>query len=195
MIAALAPHPDPLDAPAHDADAASADLESIFRRHHGRVFGAAYRLVGNAQDAEDVVQTVFLRLLRRGDTLDLSPDPGAYLGRAAVNAALDLLRRRSRSRSIPLDDLDPIPGADAGSDPERRQASREMRRGLRQALLGLTDRSAEIFALRFFEGLGNKDIAELFNMTQSAVGVSLHRARNQVKKEIASFAGDASHAH
>src|SRR5690242_11919667 len=76
------------------------ELDLLFTEHHDHVFRAAYRVTGNPVDAEDVLQTVFLRLARRKDKLDLSPNPGSYLHRAAVNASLDLLRSRIRSRSV-----------------------------------------------------------------------------------------------
>src|SRR4028119_509735 len=78
-------------------------LEAIFREHHGNVFRTAYRITGNAADAEDVLQTVFMRLLRREEQPDLSNSAGSYLHRAAVNAALDTLRRRKRARAVDLD--------------------------------------------------------------------------------------------
>ena len=168
------------------------NLEGIFREHHSRVFAAAFRVTGSAQDAEDVLQTVFLRLLKRSD-LDLSPSPGSYLHRAAINAAVDLLRARSRSGSIPMDDFDALPSDRGEESPARRQDDREVRQGLREAMLGLSAKNAEIFALRFFEGLPNREIANTFGMTQTAVGVALHRARNQVKKELTRFLGGASH--
>lgn len=170
--------------------APSGALESIFREYHGQVFSAAYRITGSAQDAEDVLQTVFLRLLKRQSELDLEPSPGAYLHRAAVNAALDLMRSRSRSKSVPLDDFDePMPLPSPDPHPERLQQDRELRRGLRQAIQGLTAKNAEIFVLRFIEGVSNIEIAEILGMTQTAVGVALHRARHQVAKEIRSFVG------
>ncbi|MEM1201615.1 MAG: sigma-70 family RNA polymerase sigma factor [Acidobacteriota bacterium] len=177
------PTPEPLPAP-------SSQLENIFQRYHGKVFAAAYRVTGSAQDAEDVLQTVFLRLLRRQDELDLSPNPGAYLHRAAVNAGLDLMRARGRSRSMPLDDLTVPPTEGEHQGPERLQQDRELRRGIRQALLGLTEKSAEVFSLRFFEGMSNQDIAAMLGMTQGAVGVTLFRARTHVKQEIRSFVGE-----
>ena len=165
----------------------SGDLERIFQQHHSRVFGTAYRVTGSAQDAEDCLQTVFLRLLRRQDSLDLSPSPGSYLHRAAVNAALDLMRARSRSRSIPLDDLE-VPLAEGEHwSADKRQQDREIRRSLRQAILQLPAKSATIFTMRFLEGTPNREIADAMGMTQTAVGVALHRARNQVKKELASL--------
>jgi RNA polymerase sigma-70 factor (ECF subfamily) len=167
----------------------SRDLEQIFEAHHSVVFGAAYRVTGSAQDAEDVLQTIFLRLLRRRKTIDLSPSPKSYLYRAGVNAALDLLRTRTRSRSLPLDDLDASLEESSLLNPDRRQEDRELRKQLRQAILCLSERSAEIFCLRFLEGFGNREIANMLGMSQTAVGVALHRARNQVKKELGSLVG------
>jgi len=168
----------------------SANLESIFQAHHGQVFGTAYRLTGSAQDAEDVLQTVFLRLLRRQEEIDLSPSPSSYLYRAAVNASLDLLRSRSRSPAVALDDLaEPLANGSA-VDPDRLHGDREMRGVLRQAILGLSPKSAEIFSMRFLEGSSNQEIAAVLGMSQTAVGVTLHRARNQVKKEIRVYIGE-----
>ncbi len=167
----------------------SGDLERIFQQNSTRVFGTAYRVTGSAQDAEDCLQTVFLRLLRRRGSLDLSPSPGSYLHRAAINAALDLMRARSRSRSIPLDDLEVPPANGEHASPERHQEDREMRRFLRQAILQLTPKRATIFSMRFLDGTPNREIAEAMNMTQAAVNVALHHARKQVKKEMASFVG------
>ncbi len=165
-------------------------LERIFEQHSSRVFASAYRVTGSAQDAEDCLQTVFLRLLRRHGQTDLAPSPGGYLHRAAVNAALDLLRARSRSRSVPLDDLDAPPVEGEQNDPDRRQHDREMRRGLRRAILQLSPKNATIFSMRFLDGTPNREIAEVLDMSQAAVGVALHRARNQVKQEMASFVGE-----
>lgn len=168
----------------------TAELSDIFQRYHGKVFAAAYRVTGSAQDAEDVLQTVFLRLVKRQNEFQLDPNPGAYLHRAAVNAGLDLMRSRSRKRSIALDDLDVQPEDARSQSPESQQRDRELRRGLRQAILGLSDRAAEVFTLRFLEGISNQEIADMLKMSQSAVGVALHRARHQVKEEIRSFVGD-----
>lgn len=165
----------------------TAELEHLFSEHNHRIFAAAYRVTGSAQDAEDVLQTVFLRLLRRQDEIDLSPSPTGYLHRAAVNASLDLMRARTRSRSVELDEFElPAPRT---SSPDLRQEDRETRGALRQALLALSPKSAEIFAMRFFEDLPNREIAQAMGMSQTAVGVALHRARGLVKKEMTSLLG------
>ncbi|MGO9873584.1 MAG: RNA polymerase sigma factor, partial [Acidimicrobiia bacterium] len=78
------------------------ELEREFRVHHGMVFATAYRITGNAGDAEDVLQTVFLRLLRRGSNADPLENPESYLRRAAINAALDVIRSRQADQTVPM---------------------------------------------------------------------------------------------
>src|SRR5260370_36939522 len=78
-------------------------LEEIFLGHKDRVFRAAYRITGNAGDAEDVLQTVFLRLAREGALSEIVDLP-ASLPRSAVNPPLDLFRRRKECRHRSLDD-------------------------------------------------------------------------------------------
>src|SRR5438270_2658706 len=77
-------------------------LERAFDAHHGMVFRAAYRVTGNAADAEDVLQTVFLRLAGRDLGTDLVENIEAYLRRAAINASLNLLERKA-SQNLPLE--------------------------------------------------------------------------------------------
>src|SRR5207253_3543320 len=91
--------------PTESAQAPPGEIEQICRDHHGMVFRAAYRITGNASDAEDVLQTVFLRLMRRDASAEAVGNMASYLHRAAVNSALDLMRSRQNARSIPLDDV------------------------------------------------------------------------------------------
>jgi len=181
-----------------------ADLGAIFEQHHGAVYRAAYRVTGNAMDAEDVLQTVFTRLLRRtGEAgtdgreagqprLDPSQAVGSYLHRAAVNAALDLLRSRRRSRLVAIGELEQELVDEAGPGPERLSSSRDLGRRLRAALTRLSPRQAEIFTLRYLEGLGNLEIARLLGSSQTAIAVILHRARHRLKLELRPPQGERS---
>jgi RNA polymerase sigma-70 factor (ECF subfamily) len=171
---------------------AAAALAATFEQHHAAVLRAAYRITGNTMDAEDVLQTVFTRLLRRADDLDLSQSGGSYLHRAAVNAALDLLRSRRRSRAVALADVEQDLIDENQPGPEHSSRNRELSRRLRAALCHLSPRQAEIFALRYFEGLGNLEIAKLHGSSQTAIAVILHRARHRLQKELGSPEGDRS---
>jgi RNA polymerase sigma-70 factor (ECF subfamily) len=166
-----------------------ARLERFWSEHSEAVFRAAYRVTGNPADAEDVLQTVFLRLARRGDG-DLADEAGGYLHRSAVNAALDIVRSRHRAGWVPLE---PASGGEtwaAGApDPEREHSSRELLRNLRLAMARLSPRAAEIFALRYFEDLTNREIAVLLGISQGLVAVLLHRTRARLRKELAALEG------
>src|ERR1039457_3784945 len=85
------------------------EFERIFRAHHGLVFRTAYRITGNAADAEDVSQTVFLRVFRRGTSTDVLENEESYLRRAAINAGLDVIRSRQADRTVELTDLPAAP--------------------------------------------------------------------------------------
>ena len=156
------------------------ELEGLFQAHHRLVFGAAFRITGNAADAEDVLQTVFLRLAGRDRAAPRLENCESYLRRAAINAALDVLRARRAEDSVPLEDSQPDPG-----QPERS----DLRDFLRRSLAKLSPKAAEVFALRFFEGHGNREIARLLGMSQVRVAVTVHRDRRRLQKEIGSYLG------
>jgi len=162
-------------------------MEQVFRDHASRVMSAAYRVTGRAEDAEDVLQTVFMRLVRREGTARLEGNPAAYLHRAAVNAALDLVR--ARRRSTPLEDAGGLPSPESGAA-QRRLAEGELKDQVRQALGQLSPRAAEVFALRYFEGYDNHEIATMLGSSRSTVAVILHRARLRVREEIGPYVGD-----
>ncbi|MCI0336043.1 MAG: sigma-70 family RNA polymerase sigma factor [Acidobacteria bacterium] len=163
------------------------ELESLFRQHHDRVFRTAYRITGSIVDAEDVLQTVFLRLSRRGGDVNLEPNPASYLHRAAINASLDLMRQRGRTESIHIDDIVPSLMANPKLNPESLRANRELRVVIRRAISKLGEKSAEMFVLKYFEGYENKEIAEMMGTSAMVVGVLLHRARARVKKDVGDF--------
>ena len=169
--------------------APSAEIERIFREHHGLVFRAAYRITGNASDAEDVLQTVFLRLVRRDPEADAVENVASYLHRAAVNSALDLMRSRQTARSIPLDDVAPQLTENSSLSPDRALSSSELREWLRKTVARLSPMAAEIFALRFYEGKDNGEIAHILGTTTGTVAVTLSRARDRIEKEFRSYQG------
>jgi RNA polymerase sigma factor (sigma-70 family) len=161
----------------------SLTLESAFDAHHALIFRVAYRITGNAHDAEDVLQTVFLRLAARDASAAGIENAESYLRRAAVHASLNLLELRSR-KDVPLDGL-PEPASQGMAF----GAQRDLREVLRLAIGRLDRRSAEMFALRFIEGHSNPEIAEMYGVSALVVAVTLHRARKQLQKDIRDMGG------
>jgi RNA polymerase sigma-70 factor (ECF subfamily) len=173
---------------AHDASLGTVDtLEVLFQQHHQRIFRTAYRVTGSAADAEDVLQTVFLRVARGQATAVTAENTEAYFSRAAVNASLDLLRSRKRARAVAIDDLEGAASLApfvSKQNPETHQADWELRKLIRGAVAKLGETAGQMFALRYFEGYGNAEIAQMMNTSALVVGVTLHRARARLRKEI-----------
>lgn len=167
------------------------NLESMFREYHAMVFRTAYRTTGSTADAEDVLQTVFLRLARRGPEAEPMGTVEGYLRRAAVNAAVDLMRSRQTAKAVPMEDAEPLQLAqDPSLSPERAMRGNEIREWLRAAVARLSPRAAEIFTLRFFEGKENPEIAEILGTTTATVAVTLHRTRERIHQEYRKFMGE-----
>jgi RNA polymerase sigma-70 factor, ECF subfamily len=165
---------------------AATELEGVFRAHHARVLKAAYRVTGSMADAEDVAQSVFLRLARGDIDYRGIEHLESYLCRSAVNAALDIIRARGHRENVPVETADELQ-ASPGVSPERAHSSREIRNRLRLGLAKLSPRAAEMFALRYFEGLDNPEIAQMMRTSQAVVAITLHRTRARLKKELREF--------
>ena len=166
----------------------SADaVGELFEQHGRRVFRAAYRIVGDVQDAEDVLQTVFAKAMDRArdraSAHVFGAAPGSYLARSAVNAAIDVLRRRT---PINADDVEADGVDEAAGDMEDAVWRREVRRRLRAALAELPPNWAEMVALRYFEDHSNAEVAALLGTSASTVAVTLHRARGRLRAALAS---------
>jgi RNA polymerase sigma-70 factor (ECF subfamily) len=152
-----------------------ADWDRIVREQGPRVFAAAWRILGHAADAEDVVQEVFLQ----AHQLSLAGPVrcwAALLRRLATCRALDKLRQRRPT--VPLDDLELAGGADG---PEQLAIEHELADRLRQALAHLPPREAAVFCLRYFDDLSYEQIADALQIRAGAVATALHKARARLE--------------
>jgi RNA polymerase sigma-70 factor, ECF subfamily len=155
------------------------DWERIVREHGPRVFGIAWRILGHAADAEDVVQEVFLQVHQLHRTRPVRYW-GAFLRRLAACRALDRLRQRRAT--VPLDGLDT---AAADDSPEEAAIGNELAARLRAAVARLPEREATVFCLRYYEELSYEEIAESLDIRVGAVGVALHKARTKLESQFA----------
>jgi RNA polymerase sigma-70 factor (ECF subfamily) len=152
-----------------------AGVAELYERHYEAVFRAALRVTGNAADAEDVLQTVFLRLVSWKDEGALSGRPTAYFRRAAVNAAVDLLRHRAVHAETAYDD------EAMSAAPEPALLLKEQ---LRRAVATLLAEDATLFLLRHVEGLSLDELAAVFGLEKNTVAVRLHRIRLRLQAEL-----------
>ncbi len=166
------------------------DLESTFRANHVQMLQAAHRITGNAQDAEDVLQTVFLKLIRRETPIPLVSDEGSYLRRAAVNNALDLVRSRRKGTVLPFDQAGALHDSESGRSREAPSREDDLRRWLRAKVSQMSPMASEAFALRYFEEFTNREIADMLGTSQNSVAVLLHRTRRRLQEELREETGD-----
>lgn len=170
----------------------TAELETWFQECHVLILNAAYRITGNLADAEDVLQTIFTRMLMNPRPLDPDANVHGYFYRAAVNGALDLLRRRHgiQPSEFEAEELESLP-APAGN-PYEQLREHELAEWLRRSLLKVSPMAAEVFALSRFEGMDHQEIARLLNTTPNSVAVLLHRTRIRLLRELQEHLGGRS---
>jgi RNA polymerase sigma-70 factor (ECF subfamily) len=152
-------------------------FEHIFREHHHMVYRTAYGVLGNPEDAEDVVQAIFLRLLNRGISPDMTRNPAGYLYRAAVNESLNVVRSRKRI-SLVADSA----RIEAQAAPEPSESPEEIHDRLYEAVARLRPGAASILILRYVHKYSDAEIAKLLGTSRGTVAVTLYRAKARLRK-------------
>jgi RNA polymerase sigma-70 factor, ECF subfamily len=155
---------------------AGQEFEEIFREHYRLVYRTAYSVTGSRQDAEDVLQTIFVRLLQRELPPELVKNPKAYLYRAAVNVSLNVLRSRKRQRLATAIDTLEVPARDAA------QPDDGLQRNLLDALAELKPRTVEMLILRYEHNYSDAEIAKMLGKSRGTIAVTLYRARARLKR-------------
>ena len=157
-----------------------AAFEQIYRAHSGRLYSVAYRMVGNAADAEDLLQDIFLAAHRKLDSFRGDSALGTWLYRLATNLCLDHLRSRAARSSGLTDPLDDEIGlADAGS---RGLAERAVTRmDLERALARLPEGCRAAFVLHDIEGLEHREVAEALGIAEGTSKSQVHKARLRLR--------------
>ena len=150
------------------------DFDAFYREHYPLVYRAAYSVTHNRQDAEDVLQTVFLNVLRRDDSCELAANVKGYLYRAAVYEALHILRARARQNVAHE--------TDRAVTTEGSILEAAARESLQNALAELKPEELEMLVLRYEHGYSDAEVAEMLGCSRVKAAVSLYRARAQLKK-------------
>ncbi len=148
-------------------------MEELYASHRDFIYRVALRVIRNADDAEDAVQNVFLRMMRNGRPPDVGSGAAAYWRRAAVNAAIDVIRRRTQR-------------AETGLPPNHPAAEQRVmeRHHVRQVLGKLPPANAELFKLHYHGGYSYEELAERFGIQVGAVKSRLFRIRAALQKEM-----------
>ena len=175
-----------LPAPAEAEGWVAPTWEQVVRDHSARVYRLAYRLSGNAQDAEDLTQETFVRVFR--SLADFSPGTfEGWLHRITTNLFLDMVRRRQRIRFDALpEDTERLPGT--APSPEQVYADTHLDPQIQAALDALSPEFRVAVVLCDIEGLTYEEIAATLGIKLGTVRSRIHRGRVQLRTALAHLA-------
>jgi RNA polymerase sigma-70 factor (ECF subfamily) len=162
-------------------------FRALVERHSRPLFRLAFRLTGNEQDAEDVVQESLLRAYRQLGRFESRANFGTWLHRIAANCAVDLLRvRRSRREGLAREQAEAAEGIAAPDEhgPQRLAESAEIERRVREALDGLSPLERTAFVLRHYEGRSIDEIGKSLGLRSSATKHSVFRAVRKLRQAL-----------
>lgn len=155
---------------------------TLVRRYTGAVFNQAYRMLGDAHEAEDAVQEVFLRAFRHMASYDPERRFVTWLLSIGSNYCIDRLRRR-RAPWMTLDDVAFwLPSSEPG--PEGALLRDERRQAVQRALQGLPEAYRSVTVLRYWHDLSYLEIAAATGLTEATVKTRLHRARKMLEAAL-----------
>jgi RNA polymerase sigma-70 factor (ECF subfamily) len=161
----------------------------LVERHSRSIYRSAYRITGNAADADDVVQETFLRAYRAARGFDARASFTTWLHRIAINCSLDLIdsRKRRDQRINDGEDLNLVASHDAS--PDRVVLGSEMQRAIAKAMAELTGNERTAFVLRHFEGMPLEEIGQILGTRLNATKNTVFRAVRKLRHQLQPFTG------
>ncbi len=166
----------------------TAALATLFERHHARVYGYCLRMTGNRSAAEDLVQDVFMKMLRYKATFKDDSELVPWMFGIARNSCLAHLKRRANDHLPATQPVEELAADDAHGDQHDDRESDLVR----QALLRLPAERREVLVLSRFEYKSYDEIARVLDCSVGAVKVRVHRAMKQLREIYLDMAGEVS---
>jgi RNA polymerase sigma-70 factor (ECF subfamily) len=158
--------------------------EQIVARFRRKVFHIAYKFTGRHDNAEDLMQEIFLKIFKSLDKFHRDADFSTWLGSVARNYCIDHYRASKREREVMVDDLlafDQAP-ASQGSNPQRTLEDRDRRHFLRQGLDRLPEKLREAVVLRDLQGLSYQEMADRLHLPEGTVKSRINRGREELAR-------------
>ncbi len=173
-------------------------LGELISRYEDRVYNLALRMMGNREDAEDVLQDTFLNVIRSLDRFQGRSSFSTWLYRVAANAALTRLRKQSKqakSEDEFLDDVYSVKRAaqaglklpDWSANPVRELLNDEAMEQMNRAIESMPEIYRAVFVLRDVEELPTAEVAEIMDLSEAAVKSRLHRARLYLRNNLSDY--------
>lgn len=152
--------------------------------HQDRIYQVAYRITGNHEDAWDAAQETFLNAFRSLARFRGAASFSTWLHRIAVNAALDLIRRRPSQPTVPLESVT----VSGGTEPADAAGRVDVQRRINQAIASLPAEQRAVVVLRDLQGLSYEEIASALRIPPGTLRSRLSRAREALRRLLADLA-------
>jgi len=153
----------------------SGAFRDLIARYERPLYNAAYRVLGNADDARDVTQVAFMEVAERLDDYDPSHRFFSWIYRIALNAALNLHRRNRREQPPAERQSEPV-------DPESRTAEAEQSRRVQRALMQMSEDHRVVLTLRHFSDCSYREIGVILEIEEKMVKSRLFEARQRLRE-------------
>lgn len=155
----------------------------LVEAHQSKIYSLCYRMTGNAEDAADLTQEVFLSAWRSLGSFQSQAAFSTWLYRLTSNACIDFLRKEKRRSALSLttegeeEEGRELEVADQRFSPERELEKKEARRAVREGLAALSPEHRQVLVLREMEGLSYQEIGQLLDLEEGTVKSRIARAR------------------
>ncbi len=164
----------------------ASEFKALFLPHHQRLYRTAYALLGNAQDAEDIVQEAYLKLWNKRDSLDIRSNPGAYCVTLVRRLCLDYMQASRYRAEEPLPEYAEFRADD---NPERTAEEHDTHAQLKRLITALPEQQKRVLWLRDVHECSFEEIEQATGMNPVNIRATLSRARKRIREQFNRLTG------
>ncbi|MBN2686423.1 MAG: sigma-70 family RNA polymerase sigma factor [Pontiellaceae bacterium] len=169
-------------------------FDELVERYHGKIYGLVYNMTSNREDAEDLVQEIFVKAYRALPRFKGKSSFYTWLYRIAVNKTINYRKKRNRKRAISLDQFDNEIKLDevyhdltSKGSPLRNLSLSELQKKLNEAMQNLSEKHRTVVVLHDMQGVPHEDIAKMVGASVGTIRSRLFYARRQLQTELTEF--------
>lgn len=160
----------------------------LVKRYQTKLFSYLYRLIGNKEEAEDLLQNVFVKVYNNIRSYDTKRKFSSWIYRIAHNEAVNFLKKRSRRKLISIEDIqaskDKLEIADTRKNPIDSWISKELRKEMQEALERLPEKYKQVLMLRYYYDKSYEEMSKALGKPVNTVGTLLNRAKKKLMEVI-----------
>jgi RNA polymerase sigma-70 factor, ECF subfamily len=160
----------------------------VIERYQGKLFAYLYRLVGNREEAEDLLQDVFIKAYKNLNSYDSSRKFSSWVYRIAHNEAVNFIKRKSLKRFISWEDIsstkDKLESSSMEAGADDAWIRKESINDVDQAINGLPIKYKQVLLLRYFSDKSYEEISEILGKPVNTVGTLINRAKKKLSEEM-----------